>query len=460
MNVFHSFIPSINELLRILEVAHASKGGSVLLERGGSVWNNPSSQSIINAWDTRHKIIQTSFLEIVSGGDGGKLGCFIAGDLIKSFARAYDPPAHPELTRGVSEAWRSLKPILSGNPSTEQVVLEIGARSELDEEAIKEVAQAIYLAGSMSSHVTLEKWTGVGCETSVSDALHARVKVHLDKEVNLKGAMFALFSRPVFQSKHILTALESMGGFEGRPLVVVAPMVGGEALKMINLNRNKGVLEAYAVDAPRVTWGKGWLDDLASFTGASVFDPELESNFQTEFFGSALEVLLNYQEMFVYPYDDHAEGTAERAEYLLREASESTHPHTQDLLRNRANALTGSLVRLKVGGVTEAEGRWNRVLAEKALLSMSDAVRNGHVKGVIPYLARLETGNQILDRALRSPLQVVARNMGLNHTDPAIWDAPKMWEPFPFGRLLQILERAVSVATMISSVGKVVHKTK
>jgi len=251
-----------------------------------------------------------------------------------------------------------------------------------------------------------------------------------------------------------------MGGFEGRPLVVVAPMVGGDALKMINLNRNKGVLEAYAVDAPKVTWGKGWLDDLASFTGASVFDPEMESAFQTEFFGSAMGVLLNYQEMFVYPYDDHAEGTALRAETLLREASESAHPHTQDSLRSRANALTGSLVRLKVGGVTEAEGRWNRVLAEKALLSMSDAVRNGYVEGVIPYLARLETGNPILDQALKSPLQVVARNMGLNHTDPFIWDVPEMWEPFPFGRLLQILDKAVSVATMISSIGMIVHKTK
>jgi chaperonin GroEL len=460
MSDLHSLIPSINELLRLLEVSHASKGGTVLLQRSNSVWNNPSSQSILNAWGTKHRIIQTSFLEIASGGDGGKLGCFIAGSLIRQMAKLVDPPAHPVTTQRVSQAWSALSPALRSKESSEEVVLQIGARSELDPSAVKEVASAIYLAGSMSSHVALEKYTGVGCEVDVSEALHSRVKVHLDKEENLKGAMFALFSRPVFHVKHILGALEQMGGFEGRPLVLIAPMIGGEALKTINLNRHKGVLEAYAVDAPRVTWGRGWLDDLASFTGATVFDPEIESDFQTMCFGSALEVLLNYQEMFVYPYEDHAETTAERAESLLREAEETPYPHSQDLLRSRANALTGSLVRLKVGGNTEAEARWNRVLAEKALLSMSDAVRNGYVEGAIPLLASIETGDPLLNEAFKYPLKVVAKNLGMNHTDPRLLDIEELYDPFPFGRLLQVLDRAVSVATTIASVGKVVYQKR
>jgi hypothetical protein len=454
---FHSFIPSINELSALLSSAHSSKGGAVLLERAGSVWPNPSSKSIINAWSTPHRIIQTSFLEICGVGDGGKLGCFIASSLLRSFAKLYDSP-HPFHTNEVNRAWASLRSQIPSESSPKEIVLKIGALSNMETQSIEKIADAIYLAGSSSSHVSLEKWSGVGCEVEESEALYAKCKIHLDKEVSLKGAMFALFTRPISEVKHILSALEYMGSFEGRPLIIVAPMVGGEALKTIKLNTHKGVLEAYAVDAPRVTWGLGWLEDLAAFTGATLYDHNLESSFKPEYFGSALEVGLNFMEMFIYPYDDHAEKTAERAQSLLREAEDCAHPHTQDLLRSRANALSGSLVRLKVGGVTETEARYNRILAEKALLSMSDAVRNGYVAGAIPTLYNLKSGNDILDHALKEPWRIVCQNRQTSVLDMGLMSAPELQEPFPYGRLIQVLDRAISVATTLGSIGHIVRR--
>jgi chaperonin GroEL (HSP60 family) len=321
------------------------------------------------------------------------------------------------------------------------------------------VSEAIYLAGSLSSHVSLEKWEGTGCEVEETESFHASLKIHHEKEAYLKGTMFALFTRPIFEVEQIIDALEYMGSFEGRPLVIIAPMVGGKALQTIKMNNHKGTLEVYACDAPRVIWGKGWLDDFAAFTGATVIDQKYEK-FKPEYYGSAINTVLNYNEMIVDPYDDHVDKTADRVDELLREADNCPFPHTQDQLRKRANALNGTLVRLKVGGATEAEARWRRGLVEKSLLSMMDAKVNGYVEGAIPTLYNIETGNEFLDRALKAPFKVVCHNLGLAENDQSIWQREELYQPFPVGRIIEILDKSISIATTIGSVGYVIRSKK
>lgn len=449
------FIPTINELSALLVSSHASSGGTVLMSRNNKIWNNLSAKSIINAYTppTHAKIIQTSFLEMCKSGDGCKLGAFIVISLLRSFHRVYGE-VHPKITEEVKQAGRSIK--LTSYDSSKNILKEIGLQSKLDSESIDQISEAIYLAGSLSSHVSLEKWDGTGCEVVETESFHATLKVHHDKETYLKGPMFALFNKPLFQVEHILDALEYMGSFEGRPLVIVAPMIGGKSLQTIKMNNHKGTLDVYACDAPRVIWGKGWLDDFAAFTGATVCDPTYEK-FKVEFYGSAMETVLNYNEMIVDPYDDHVDTTANRVDELLREAESCPFPHTQDQLRKRANALNGTLVRLRVGGATEAEARWRRGLAEKALISMMDAKANGYVKGAIPTLYNLETGNPYLDRALKAPFKVVCHNLGKAENDSSVWDVEELYEPFPIGRMIELLDKSISIATTLGSVGHVVR---
>jgi hypothetical protein len=451
------FIPTINELSSLLVLSHASNGGTVLLSRNNKIWNNLSAKSIINAYrpEPHARIIQTSLLELCKSGDGCKLGSFITFSLLKSFYKEYGE-VHPKITEQVRKDANKVIGSLVSIDSNQTILKEIGLQSELDEESIDQISEAIYLAGSLSSHVSLEKWEGTGCEVIETESFHASLKVHHDKEAYLKGTMFALFSRPVFEVDHVLNALEYMGSFEGRPLVIIAPMVGGKALQTIKMNNHKGTLEVYACDAPRVIWGKGWLDDLAAFTGASVVDQKLEK-FKPEYYGSAISTVLNYNEIIIDPYDDHVESTSNRVDELLREAESCPYPHTQDQLRKRANALNGTLVRLKVGGSTEADARWRRVLAEKALISMMDAKVNGYVKGAIPTLYNIETGNEYLDRALKAPFKVVCHNLGVAENDSNVWSVKELYEPFPVGRLIELLDKSISIATTIGSVGHVIR---
>lgn len=454
------FIPTINELSSLLVLSHASNGGTVLLSRNNKIWNNLSAKSIINAYhpEPHARIIQTSLLELCKSGDGCKLGAFITISLLRSFHRHYGE-IHPKITDQVKRTVDIAVNAVPRFESNQEILKEIGLQSELNEESIDKISEAIYLAGSLSSHVSLEKWEGNGCEVVETESFHASLRIHHEKEVYLKGPMFALFSRPVFEVNHILNAMEYMGSFEGRPLVIIAPMVGGKALQAIKMNNHKGTLEVYACDAPRVIWGKGWLDDFASFTGATVVDQQYEK-FTPEFYGSAISTVFNYSEMIVDPYDDHVDKTADRVEELLREAESSPHTHTQDQLRKRANALNGTLVRLKVGGATESEARWRRVLAEKALISMMDAKVNGYVKGAIPTLYNIETGNEYLDRALKAPFKVVCHNLGTAENDASVWDIKELYEPFPVGRLIELLDKSISIATTIGSVGHVIRSKR
>lgn len=454
------FIPTINELSSLLVLSHASNGGTVLLSRNNKIWNNLSAKSIINAYHPPPyaKIIQTSLLELCKSGDGCKLGVFITISLLRSFYKVYGE-VHPKITEQVKKDVDIAVKKLPRLDSNQEILKSIGLQSELDLESVEQVSEAIYLAGSLSSHVSLEKWEGTGCEVEETESFHATLKVHHDKEAYLKGTMFALFTRPVFEVEQIIDVLEFMGSFEGRPLVIIAPMIGGKALQTIKMNNHKGTLEVYACDAPRVIWGKGWLDDFAAFTGATVIDQKYEK-FKPEYYGSAINTVLNYNEMIVDPYEDHVDKTADRVDELLREADSCPFPHTQDQLRKRANALNGTLVRLKVGGSTEAEARWRRGLAEKALISMMDAKVNGYVEGAIPTLYNIETGNEFLDNALKAPFKVVCYNLGKAFNDPSVWNTKELYEPFPVGRMVELLDKSISIATTLGSIGHVIRSKK
>ena len=452
---FRLFIPDIEEISALLVCSHASSGKSVLLSRHGQVFSNLSAKSTLNEWSPRHRVVQKGFLDVVGEGDGGKLGCFLTISLIRSLAK-HKHGGHPDLTREISEALpQVLNEIQRRSLPSEKHHLVSLAR---DLDFAEPLADAVSLAGA-ETHISLEKYEGVGCEVVESESFYSEARpLQLSEQVSLKGAMVALLPIRASRFGDISEPLELMGTFPNRPLVIIAPMMRGEALATIKRNREEGVVEAYGVESPLVTWGRGWLEDVASFTGGTIYEKHLYPEFKTEFFGSALEITLKPNEVVIDPYDDHAETTAQRIGQLLREAETSPHTHTQDLWRKRASILGGTLVRVKVGGVTEAEARLNRGKAEKALTSMSTMMRGGHVEGSVATLSEIQGIHPIIDRALVAPLRVVALNKGTPDLSSTLKDNPCLTEPFPTDRLIDLVSRAFSVATTLCSVARVIQK--
>ena len=200
------------------------------------------------------------------------------------------------------------------------------------------------------------------------------------------------------------------------------------------------------------------LEDFADFTGATIFEEDIyPEGFTAPLFGSALKILMKRGEIIVDPYDDHAERTAERAEQLLGEADNIPHTHTQDLWKKRAAALLGSLVRVRIGGVTETEARFRRTVAEKALLSMSDALDNGYVERPLSLLYSLSVGDSLLEKALTTPLRVASVNRGYYAAEELLGDAA-LDEPFPLGRLLSLIEKALSIGETLGTIGREIRR--
>ncbi len=450
---FRLFIPDIEEISALLVCSHASSGKTVAVCRNGQVFSNLSAKSTINQWTPKYRVVQKAFLDIVGEGDGGKLGCFLAISLIRSLAK-HKHGGHPDLTREVLSHLTEIEAqIISRSRGAERKdLVSLGQ----DLPFAESLADAVFLSGA-ESHISLEKYEGVGCEVVESESLYSEVRsMGVSEQTSLKGAMVALIPKRLSSFQDVAEPLELMGSFPQRPLLIVAPMIRGEALATIKKNRDGGVVEAYGVEAPLVSWGRGWLEDVASFTGGKLYDPMIYSEYGLEMYGSAREVTLKPNEIIIDPYDDHAECTSQRINQLLHEASQSPHAHTRDLWRKRASMLGGTLIRLKVGGVTEAEGRVNRSKSEKAITSMGMMLQGGCIDGVIPILSEIQGVHPIVDRALLAPLRVVALNNKIANLESAKSLSPRLRDPFPTERVLSLVRNSFSVATTLCSVAKII----
>jgi chaperonin GroEL (HSP60 family) len=272
--------------------------------------------------------------------------------------------------------------------------------------------------------------------------------------------MFALFEYPLSDFSDIEEALSLMGSFENRPLIVIAPLIRGEALSTIKVNRENNIVQSYAIEAPLVTWGKGWLEDVASYVGATPHNKFLHGEFQTHYFGSAREITIKDKEIILDPYDDHVEVTSARISQLLAEAENTPFPHTQDQLKRRASNLSGSLIRLRIGGSTETEARIRRNKAEKNLLSLSDMVQYGHVLGEAKTLSDISNLFPYpLNKALCAPLKVISLNKQQPNLSLLLEDHT-LKHPFPTHRLVNLVTRAISLAHTLGSVGLVLRSQK
>lgn len=443
-----SYCEDIKTITRALELSHASRGGMVSIVRPSSYLLNPNALSTINAWSPKHKIIQTSMLDLAQGGDGSKSACFIFSALLHELRKIPLNERYDYRQRILEDSLNAISEIQArSRTATQEDKLSLETQD-------LGLASALYEAVSLSNggHVSLEKGESTDVKVDQTDSLVTDVvTLALEQDKILKGPMIALFGDLLLSFDQVIGAMEQIGSFEGRPLLICAPMISKDIRSAVALNNHKGVLDCTLIESPRVSWGKGWMDDLASFTGATVYEKNLHGDFEISHYGSALEITLKKDQIIVDPYEDHIDATAERAEQLLKEASSCPYAHTRDLLKKRAYALLGSLVRVKIGGATELEAKIRRGKAEKLLLSVSDMHKNGCVNGLIPTLAEISQGkDSIFYKALREPWRVICRNQETFTEDPSVLAlAP---HPFPTGRAVEIIRKAVANALTISNV--------
>lgn len=443
-------LKGVNIIANAVKVTLGPKGRNVVIQKSfGAPRSTKDGVTVakeIELKNPRQNLGAQMIREVASkandkAGDGTTTATVLAQAIVQEGIKAVSAGRNPmDLKRGIDKAVEAIVADLkkrSKNVKTSEEIKQIGTISANGETEIGELlAQAMDKVGkngvitveeSKTQHNELETVEGMQFDRGY---LSPYFITDADKMIcSMENPYILLSEKKLSNLQSMLPVLEAVVQ-SGRPLLIIAEDVEGEALATLVVNKLRGGLKVAAVKAPGFgDRRKAMLEDMAILTNGQVISEDLGikmENVTLDMLGSAKKVTLTKEDTTIVDGAGKKKDIESRCAQIMRQMDETTSDYDKEKLQERLAKLSGGVAVLRVGGSTEVEVKERKDRVDDALHATRAAVEEGIIAGggaALLYATKAlkdlegenddqDVGIEIIRRAIQAPIRQIAENAG------------------------------------------------
>ena len=445
----HAKLPGVNGLADAVKVTLGPKGRNVVIDKKfGSPTITKDGVTVAKEIDLKNPLENMGaqmVREVASktsdtAGDGTTTATVLAQSIYREGLKMVTAGANPmELKRGIERAVEAIVGELGKMKKdvTGHMIGQVGTISANSDETIgKIIAEAMEKVGK-DGVITVEEARSMETSLEVVEGMQFDrgylspyfVTDPERMEAVLENPVILIHEKKISSMKDLLPLLEQVAR-GGRPLIIIAEDIEGEALATLVVNKLRGTLKVAAVKAPGFgDRRKAMLEDIATLTGGRAITEDLGiklENIKLEDLGKAKKVTIDKDNTTIVEGAGGAKDIEGRVKQIRTQIEDTTSDYDREKLQERLAKLVGGVAVIKVGAATETEMKEKKARVEDAMHATKAAVEEGIVAGggvallrcakVLDHL-KLEgdqkVGAEIVRRAVESPMRNIASNAGV-----------------------------------------------
>ena len=444
-----AILKGVNKLADTVKVTLGPRGRNVVLEKKfGSPLSTKDGVTVakeIELEDPNENMGAQLVREVASktsdvAGDGTTTATVLAQLIFREGIRAVTAGANPmDLKRGIEKAVVTTVDEIKkmSKPVVGKAIAQVGTISANNDPDIGEIiAKAMEKVGK-DGVITVEEAKGMDTSLDIVEGMQFDrgylspyfVTDPERMEAVIEKPYILLHEKKISNMKDLLPILEQIAKM-GRPLVIIAEDIEGEALATLVVNKLRGTFSCAAVKAPGFgDRRKAMLEDIAVLTGGKVITEDLGiklENIKIDDLGSVKKVTIDKENTTLVEGAGKTADIEGRVKQIRTQIEDTTSDYDQEKLQERLAKLVGGVAVIKVGAATESEMKEKKARVEDAMHATKAAVEEGIVAGggtaflrSIPVLEKIkeknsdiQTGINIVRRSLEEPLRQIAINAG------------------------------------------------